>query len=329
MDKMRALVTGSNGFIGSHLVEYLLSKNYDVSCFVRRTSNLQWLKGLDVKFAYGDCSKKETLYDAVRNQDYVFHLAGKIKATDWDTYYRANYLGTKNIIETCAEVNPDLKRFIYVSSISAAGPSVRGRLKKEDEECRPINEYGKTKLLGEEAVKSYAGKISYVIIRPPNVLGPRQEDLYSILRIIKRRIKPLLGNGDKQLSICFVQDLVRGIEMAATRENTVGKIYYITDGKTYSWLNIADVIVKELGVAGFFISIPYPILIIMTVMMGLFAKLRGKKTFFSGKQVKQIRETYLTYDGSKAARDFGFRASIDLETGIRDTIAWYRQQRLL
>ncbi len=326
---MRALVTGSNGFIGSHLVEYLLVKNYDVTCLVRPTSNLQWLRGLDVKYAYGDCSKKETLYDAVTNQDYVFHLAGKIKATDWDTYYRANYLGTRNIVEACAEVNPDLKCLVYVSSISAAGPSVRGRLKNEDDECRPTNEYGKTKLLGEEAVKSYAGKVPYVIIRPPNVLGPRQEDLYSILKIINHRIKPLLGNRDNQLSICFVQDLVRGIEMSATYETTGGKIYYITDGKTYSWRNIADVIAKELGVADFLISIPHPILIVITAIMGLFARLRGKKTFFSGKQVKQIRETYLTYDGSKAERDFGFRAHIDLETGIRDTIEWYREQRLL
>ena len=128
---MNALVTGGNGFIGSHLVEYLIDQGFTVYCLVRTGSNLQWLESLDIRFVYGDCRNRESLFEAVRGMDYVFHLAGKIRASDWDTYYHTNYTGTKNLIEVCEEINPDLERFVHVSSIAAAGPSATANLKHE------------------------------------------------------------------------------------------------------------------------------------------------------------------------------------------------------
>jgi nucleoside-diphosphate-sugar epimerase len=324
VDTLRALVTGGNGFIGSHLVEHLLSKGYTVSCLVRTSSNISSIRNLPVRFVYGDCEAKDTLREAVEGQDFVFHLAGKIKTFGWDAYYRTNFVGTKNITEACVEFNPRVKRFVYVSSIAAAGPSERGRPRNEADEPAPMNEYGRTKLLGEEAVKNLRNKLPFVIIRPPNVLGPRQEDLRAILRIIEKRVKPLLGNGDEQLSIVFVQDLVRGIEMAATHRNTVGKTYFITDGKTYSWRGIADVVAEKLGVSGFCVPIPHPVLVVLASLAGAAARVRGKASFFNGRQVKFLRETYQTYDGSKAVRDFGFEPALDLATGIQNVVDWYR-----
>jgi dihydroflavonol-4-reductase len=325
-DTPKALVTGGNGFIGSHLVEYLLSKGYEVSCLVRTSSNICSIRDLPVRLVYGDCEAKDTLREAVEGQDFVFHLAGKIKSFDWDTYYRTNFVGTKNIAEACFEFNPRVRRFVYVSSIAAAGPSERGRPRKEEDEPAPINDYGKTKLLGEEAVKQLGNKLPFVIVRPPNVLGPRQEELREILLIIGKRVKPILGNGDKQLSIVFVQDLVRGIEMAATRENTIGKTYFITDGKTYSWKEIADAVAEELGVSGFCVPIPHPLLVVLASLTGTAAKIRGAASFFNARQVKYLRESYQIYDGSKATRDFGFEPALDLSTGIEKAVDWYRTE---
>jgi dihydroflavonol-4-reductase len=322
-EKVRALVTGGTGFIGSHLVEHLLSRGYEVSCLVRTTSNIEWIRGLPVRFIYGDCERKETLMEAVRGQDYIFHLAGRLKSLDWDSYYRTNCVGTRNIAEACVEFNPRVRRFVYVSSIAAAGPSERGRLKSEEDECAPVNDYGRTKLLGEEEVRSLRGKLPFVIVRPPNVLGSRQEELCAIFGIIRRRVKPLLGNGDNQLSIVFVQDLVRGIEMAATHGDTEGNTYFITDGKTYSWRRIADVVADKLGVSGFCIPIPHALLVLLASLTGAVARCKGEASFFNGKLVNHLRETYQTYDGSKAERDFGFRPSLDLEAGIGLAAEWY------
>lgn len=320
-------MTGGSGFIGSHLVEHLLSRDYEVSCLVRATSDIAWVRDLPVHFVRGDCELKDTLREAVEGQDFIFHLAARIKSFDWDSYYSTNCVGTRNIAEACVQFNPRVKRFVYLSSIAAAGPSERGRLKYEEDECAPENDYGRTKLLGEEAVKGLGGQLPFVIIRPPNVLGPRQEELCAILRIIERRVKPLLGNGDNQLSIVFVQDLVRGIEMAATHRDTTGKTYYITDGRTYSWRGIADVAAEKLGVSGFCVPVPHALLVILASLTGVAARVRGKASFFNGKLVKHLRKTYQTYDGSKAEREFGFKPSLDLETGIGITVNWYTAQR--
>jgi nucleoside-diphosphate-sugar epimerase len=320
---LKSLVTGAAGFIGSHLVEHLLSRGHEVSCLVRKTSNIGWIRDLPVRFVYGDCETRDTLREAVEGQDLIFHLAARIKSYDWDSYYRTNCVGTTNIAEACVEFNPRVKRFVYISSIAAAGPSERGKLKNEEEACTPVNDYGRTKLLGEKAVKRLGDILPFVIIRPPNVLGPRQAELCAIFRIVERRFKPLLGNGDRQVSLVFVQDLVRGIEMAATHVGTVGKTYFITDGQTYSWRGIADVIAEKLGVSGFCVPVSHAALVVLASLTGAAARLKGRASFFNGRLVKHLREMYQTYDGSRAERDFGFKPFLDLETGIEKAIEWY------
>jgi len=329
MDRVRALVTGSNGFVGSHLVEYLLTRDYQVSCLVRETSNLRWIDDLDVTLVYGDNRDRQSLDRAVRDHDYVFHLAGKIKAPDWNTYYEANYVGTRNLVEACIAHSSGLKRFIYISSISAAGPTATARVQTEEDECRPVSDYGRTKLLGEEAVAEHMSEIPCVIIRPPNILGPREENLYSVFKIIKRRILPLLGNGDKQTSICFVEDLVRGIEMAAVSEKTIGNTYYLTDGKTYSWREIADAVAQHLDVSSFLVPVPHPVLIAVASIMETAAFVTRTPPLISRKQLKELRDSYWIYDGSKAERDFRFAPRVDFEDGIKRSIDWYRERSWL
>jgi len=328
MDKMKTLVTGSNGFIGSHLVELLLEKRFEVFCLVRKSSNLRWIKNLGVNMVYGDIREKYSLYKAVKGMDYIFHLAGVIDSDNWETYYQTNYLGTRNLVQVCAEVNQELKRFVYVSSISASGPSKKGILKKEEDKCNPINNYGRSKLLGEKVVKECLGKLPWVIIRPPNVLGTREKEIYNVLKILKLRLKPLLGNGDHQTSICFVKDLVRAILIAALNENAAGKTYFITDGKTYSWREIADTMAREMGIK-FLIPIPYPILLSLALLMEALSLINRKTPAITVNRVVQMRKSYWIYDSSKANRELGFKSLIGFEDGIREIVNWYREKKMI
>jgi nucleoside-diphosphate-sugar epimerase len=324
---MRALVTGANGFIGSHLVEHLLERDHTVTCLVRKTSDLRWIEGLRVRFVYGDCRDGDSLGPALREVDHVFHLAGTIRARDRKTYFQTNHIGTRNLVDACADPHARVTRFVYVSSISAAGPSRPGHLKSEEEESLPITDYGRSKLLGEEAVRESG--LEWVIIRPPNVLGPREETFLSMARILKGRIKPLIGNGDEQTSICFVGDLVRGILEAALSEKARRQVYYLTDGKTYSWRKITNTTADALGVSGFMIPIPTPLMMAVAVFSEIAASLRSRPSVVSREQIGRVRDCYWTFDGSKAERDFGFKASVDLERGIGDTVDWYRRRKLL
>lgn len=326
---MRALVTGGNGFIGSHLVELLLDRDYQVACLVRETSNLRWIEDLDVEFLYGDCRQRDSISSAIEGCDFVFHLAGRIRSPDWQGYHEANYLGTKNLVEACVEVTPELKRFVHISSISAAGPTGTPAIQTEEDECRPVSDYGRTKLMGEEAVQEVLTEIPWVIIRPPNILGPRQEDLLSAIKLVKSRIKPLLGNGNKQTSVCYVSDLVRGIELAATSNRAAGSVFYLTDPALYSWREMPEAIAEHLGISGYVLPLPYPVLFAIASLMEAAAAVTRSDPLLTRQQLRDLRDTYWLYDGSKAERDLGFVTEIDLNKGIELSIDWYRGQGLI
>ena len=88
-NKPIAVVTGSNGFVGSHLVELLLSKGYRVKCIIRKTSNLRWLKGLDVEFHDCGLSNVEDLRAVFQGATYIFHIAGVVTAKKPDYFTKA------------------------------------------------------------------------------------------------------------------------------------------------------------------------------------------------------------------------------------------------
>jgi nucleoside-diphosphate-sugar epimerase len=234
-----------------------------------------------------------------------------------------------NLVETCAEVNPGLRRFVYVSSIAAAGPSSSPVTRDENAPARPANEYGKTKLLGEEAVKEHGEELPFVIIRPTNVYGPGEAEFLAIARIVRKRVKPLIGNGRKQMTLCAVWDLVDVLVMAAVDDRAVGNTYCITDGQTYSYREIVDAIAALLDVTGFTIPLHHPALATLLSLRNLAGSITGRRSFLTVKRLRALKDAYLLFDGSRAERELGFVPRITLEEGLRRTIDWYRSEGML
>jgi nucleoside-diphosphate-sugar epimerase len=96
---MKALVTGGTGFIGSHLVDELLKRGYEVRCIVRDTSNLRWLEGKNVEVVKGSLFDVSFLKTVLKDVDYVYHIAGVTKGRNYQDYYRGNVETTKNLLE--------------------------------------------------------------------------------------------------------------------------------------------------------------------------------------------------------------------------------------
>ena len=128
---MKALVTGSSGFIGGHLVRSLLERGHAVSCLVRPASEPRALAGLDVTRISGSYFDLASLGRAVKGMDYVFHAGAALSAVDWPGYFKANVQGTANMLEACAQANPGLRKFVFISSIAAVGPAVDKRPVRE------------------------------------------------------------------------------------------------------------------------------------------------------------------------------------------------------
>lgn len=326
---MKVLVTGSSGFIGSHLVEALLKKGFQVYCLIRKDSNLEWIKDQNVNFIVADYLNKSTLYKPLTGMEYVFHLGAAINAPDWDSYYKINTLGTKNIIEVCAEVNPYIRKFIFVSSIAASGPSYLKIFKKETDECRPVSLYGKSKLYAEQIVSEFKDKIPIVIVRPTNILGIRQKELFSVLKLVKKRIIPMLGNRDIQTSICFVQDLVTALILVAENDQACGETYFVSDNKAYSWFEMLTCIAKILKVYPMVIRIPYPILLLIAWISENLSKVINSKPLISIEHVASARKHYYLYDSNKIQKELDFHPIINFADGINEIIDWYKKQRML
>src|SRR5512138_3521594 len=116
---MKALVTGANGFIGSHLCEELLARGYEVRGFVRRTGDLTWVRDLGLEIAYGDLRDPGSLVAAAKGIDVAFHVAAKVRTPDTTEYELVNSEGTRLMAEAC--VARGVRRFVLFSSASAAG----------------------------------------------------------------------------------------------------------------------------------------------------------------------------------------------------------------
>jgi nucleoside-diphosphate-sugar epimerase len=326
---VKALVTGSSGFIGSHLTQALVKEGYQVFCLIRKNSDLKWTKDLDVSFIRGDFLNKNSLKKCVQGMDYVFHLAAVLNAGNWNTYYNANVRATQNLVQSCSEENPEIKKFVFVSSISASGPTYDKIFRDESCVCSPSSLYGKSKLLAEKAVFGFKDKIPVTIARPPNVIGPRQNELFIILKLLKKHIFPVIGKNDEQTSICFVHDLVRALILMAKKEKACSQTYYVTDPKPYSWRNMLKIIAQKMGVSPYLIKIPYPVLLSAAQFSEILAKITGNDPFITTQYIFSTRNHYHLYDSKKIQNELDFKYKTEFSKGIEDIIQWYKKRNLL
>lgn len=318
--RKKALITGASGFIGSHLAAALKANGWHVAAMVRPPTETARLEPLDIQFIHADYSDEDSLITAVEGMDYVFHLGAALNAPNWETFNNANALATERLLSACAVNNPGLKKFVYVSSIAASGPSPRGKKKTENDPCTPVSLYGRSKLAGEECVHRYRSTFPVVIVRPPNVLGPRQKELTTVIALIKKRILPLLGNGDKQTSICFVDDLVRALILAADKDLANGRTYFVTDNREYSWQEIVCFIAREVGVAPFVLKIHFPLLCTIAALSEWISKLTGKTPLLNRQAIVSVRKYYWLFDSKRIEEDLGFSPKVSFEEGIKNII---------
>ncbi|MFZ5916108.1 MAG: NAD-dependent epimerase/dehydratase family protein [Chloroflexota bacterium] len=323
--KTQVLVTGANGFVGSHLVEALLARGYGVRCLVRRSSDLAFIEHLPVEWVYGDVSGGEGLEVACAGVQAVCHLAGATKARDRETYFRVNAEGTRRLLETCARLAPELGRFVYVSSLAAAGPSPDGHPIDEAHPPNPLTFYGQSKLQGEQYCHDYMARLPIVMIRPPAVYGPRERDIYFYFQMVNRGIKLLLGRGARRASFVFVADLVSMALHVLEDERAVGQTYFVTEAQDYDWQRLSEMVASALGRRALRLVVPEGFLPVIAAAAGLQARFTRQPALLNDQKLIELRQRFWVCSGEKARRELGFETLYPLEKGIRITAQWYRQ----
>ena len=322
-------MTGGTGFIGSHLVEALLQRGIQVRCLLRKKSGLKWLAGLPIEAAFGDCNDNTSMEEAVKEVDQIFHLAGVTKAVAENTYFDVNAFGTENLIRAILKNNPRIQKFIYLSSQAAAGPCRNGDKKRESDSCEPVSAYGRSKRRGEELALAFADKIPLVILRPCAVYGPRERDIYSFFKLLSRKIKPSLYGEDQHMSLCYVEDIVQAILLAAQSHEPSGEIFFLSDGQDYLMEEVGDVFEQAMGVNAFSIRIPEWTMMRVASFSEYFSKLSRRPPLLSKGKVEEILQRNWVCDITKARTALGFKPRIPLKQGAELTYQWYKREKWL
>ena len=317
---MKALVTGASGFIGRRLASTLARRGHDVACLVRRTSRTACLEGLPVELVVGDLGDPGSLEAAVAGRNWIFHLAGIVQAAGEAAFEAANVEGTRHLVEACLRQTPGPERFVFVSSIAAAGPSTPDRPGTETDEPRPVTAYGRSKLAAEGLVRENAARLPAAIIRPPNVLGPGSKELERAIGLVSRRIVPAVGDGRPRTSLVDVDDLVEALILAASNVRSVGQTYYVTDGRAYAWPEITAALAEELGVGRFRVRVPHGAQILAAWFAEAVARLTGKPPALTRDIVRAGRDHFWIYDGSKIERELGFRPRSTMRDSVRRAV---------
>lgn len=328
-NSVNVLVTGGTGFVGSHLVDLLLEKQYNVRCLIRTSSDTKWLRNKPMEFVYGDLFDGNALREAVSGVEYVYHSAGVTKARTKEEYYRGNAIGTKNLLETTLRHNPKLKRFVHISSQAAVGPSETRTPIAEDRPANPLTTYGKSKWQAEEECHAMIGRLPITIVRPPVVYGERDKDVFEFFNTYKKGLQPMVGFSEKLVSMIHVVDLVRGIVMAGESSRTAGETYFITSARQYGWKEIGEATRKAMNRKALRVRLPEFVVYIIAAFAECFSLFSSKAALINFEKARDMVQDYWTCDPSKAKRDFGFEQEISLEAGIRRTVDWYRANQWL
>lgn len=319
-----ALVTGATGFIGSHLVEALLARQWRVRCLVRKTSVLRWLPTDDVSLINGDVAQPgDDLERAVRNVSVVFHLAGLTSTTSDSAYVAVNVEGTRNVVRAMQKVAPDAL-LVFCSSLAAAGPSIRRPLNETDPPS-PVSAYGRSKLTAERIVEESG--LDHLIVRPPAVYGPRDTDILAAFRLAVRGLALRVAPEGQTLSLVHVEDLTRGLACAAETEGR--GLYYMTDGMVHTWESVMDHVSRAVGKQTKIIPVVSFVAEGIARLEVLRASLFGAKPLLTPDRIIELSQASWTCDDTRARLDIDYDSSIALPDGLRSTAEWYRKHRWL
>lgn len=321
---MDIFLTGGTGFVGSHVAEKLLDDGHRVVAMVRATSDTEFLEQLGVEMVQADLDNLGPVDDVVADVDAVIHVAGLTGAPDVETLYRVNADGTRRLVDLTADNGAEGTRFIYVSSVSAQGPSDGDEPRCSSKAPRPVSHYGKSKLDGEGAVLAHRDTLDVTIVRPPIVYGPRDWDMFEVFQLADRRLAPIIGGGDRWLSVIHGEDVARAT-VACLDAPGEGEIYTVDDGNCYTWEQLGDHISDAVGKRSLTIPVPEWLFASVATIAEFGGGLITDTPTFNRDKYREMCQPGWVCGYDRIGEELGWAPKWELGGGARQTVEWYRE----
>lgn len=321
----KCVVTGATGFVGSHLIDYLLASGADIVCPVRNIHNLKQLSNKNITITTFEELEKEI--GSKGNVDYFFHVAGATRALSYKDYFSANVELTERLLQMILRGTDSkfLKRFVFISSQAVSGPAVNSSTPvTESNAPNPVSWYGRSKLEAEQVVHKYSDKIRVLIIRPSTIFGPRDTDVLGVFKSCKYHLAPCLTGKDRMVSVIYVEDLIHGIIEATLSHETVGKTYFLTNQEPVVWRDFIREVGRLMESSVVILPIPRFVLKPFGLISDIVGKFTDKPSLFRTEKIREMDQRFWICSPESAHRDFGWVAQNELSLSLTKTFKWYK-----
>jgi dihydroflavonol-4-reductase len=321
------LVTGATGFLGHHLVPYLVSAGYRVRTLVRETSDTSHLRDPNVELAFGDILDPVSVQRAMANCRYVIHAAGLFRF--WgpkEEFERTNVQGTANVVE--AARRQGVEKLAYISTIAVVGEHPAAVIIDETAKCQPVDPYQRSKLDAENFVRMFArgAQLPAVILRPGAFYGPWGR--YAFNRLFFE--DPLKGlriqvhSGRRITFPAFVPDVARAA-LAALKLGRSGELYNVS-GEPLSHREANCIISRLAGISSLRLNVPMGLMLRVARTMTQMADKSGHEPYYPIHLASYVFQDWRV-SSDKARAELGF-VPTPFEHGAQQTLEWYWEKHI-
>jgi len=321
---MNVLLTGASGFVGSHILDRLMLRGIPTRILMRTTSSRRLIEPHlpAVRVCEGSIAQPESLRAAMEGVTHVIHCAGVVKALRVREFYEVNQVGSRHVVEAANAAG--VRRLVHVSSLAVAGPGTADRPARESDVPRPVSEYGRSKLAGEQEVVERC-RSEFVVIRPPAVYGPRDREFLRLFKAVQSGFLPDVGGGRQQLSLVFIGDLANVIVNCLDHPRAAGRIFFAANPEVRTVREFGGVVAGQLGKRPVRLPIPLRVLWLLCWGQEFVSQLTRRANVLSHKKYAELRTPGWVCDTSALKRELGLECPTGLVEGVRRTALAYRE----
>jgi UDP-glucose 4-epimerase len=325
------ILTGATGFTGRYITEEGISRGYKIIVLSRPSSDIFAFKKNNIPVYTVDTANPEKLTEVLRTikaehgiPEIIIHNAGLTKAFEKEKYFEVNTSFTASFIDAIKEAEIIPEKFIYTSSLAAAGPGDEKTMQaiKEDKFPEPVTAYGKSKLAAEKIIRG-DHIIPWVILRPTAVYGPEDKDGLLLYKTISKGFEFYTSRKKQYISFIYARDFASACFTIAEK-GEIKNIYNISDGKNITVKEFNGLIKKELKRKTIKIYLPPAVLSLAAAISERAGKRKGRLTIFNIDKVNELKALNWKTDNGKL-ENLGFIPGTGLETGITQTAKWYKE----